>query len=344
VDVEYAAGVTRERVDNLGSAGALVALVERARDPDLPLLVRQEAFGALVERFQDLAYAYAYALLGDPHLAQDAAQETFLAAYRHLDQLRTPAAFSSWLRQIVRTQCGRLRRGKEPLAAPDALGSLDSLEGTGTARAAPRRSEAPLTATTTTTIGGDPAAEVESRELRAAVVRALQTLPAREREATVLFYFAGYAQPEIAAFLRVPANTVKKRLQSARKRLQERMLEMADDALHEYGRERLPSRDDRFAETVRFLLAFDSAAAEGELPLVELLLVDGFDVNDRDADGRTLLSWAAQRGHLDAAELLLRHGADANARDRTGITPLAWAERAGHRTLAALLRRHGGTR
>jgi ankyrin repeat protein len=185
---------------------------------------------------------------------------------------------------------------------------------------------------------------------------------------TVLFYLSGYPQHEIARFLDVPVNTIRKRLQSARKRLQERMLAMADDALREYGREHLPSRDERFVETVRFLTTLESAAAEGELPLVELLLVDGLDVNSRDADGRTLLSLAAQRGHLDAVEFLLRHGADVNARDEgppsrretragwrpegpgqskgtgEGTTPLGWAERAGHRTVAALLHRHGGVR
>jgi ankyrin repeat protein len=114
------------------------------------------------------------------------------------------------------------------------------------------------------------------------------------------------------------------------------------DVLHEHGREHLPSRDKRFLETVRFLTAFEAAAAEGELPLIELLLVDGMDVNARDADGRTLLSWAAQRGHADAAELLLRHGAEVNVRDRTGKTPLSWAVRAKHPTVAQVLRQHGG--
>ncbi len=117
------------------------------------------------------------------------------------------------------------------------------------------------------------------------------------------------------------------------------MMTIMDDALREHGNRYLPSRDPRLTESLRFLTAFD-AASEGELPLVELLLVDGLDVDTADAGGRTLLSWAAQRGNLDAVEVLIKHGANVNGRDAAGVTPLGWAERAGHRAVAALLRRH----
>lgn len=53
----------------------------------------KEAFDQLVIRFQDMAYASAYAITGDSELAQDAAQEAFLDAYQNLAHLREPAAF-----------------------------------------------------------------------------------------------------------------------------------------------------------------------------------------------------------------------------------------------------------
>src|SRR5688572_16719875 len=93
-------------------------LVARARAPEASLRCRQEAFGELVRRHQDLAYGYAYALLSDPHLAQDATQEAFLTAYRSLGQLRVAGAFPGWLRRIVRTHCRRFTRGARPAAAP----------------------------------------------------------------------------------------------------------------------------------------------------------------------------------------------------------------------------------
>ena len=54
-----------------------------------PLVTRSQAgdadaYGELVRRFQDMAYGYAYALLHNLSLAQDAAQEAFVEAYRCL--------------------------------------------------------------------------------------------------------------------------------------------------------------------------------------------------------------------------------------------------------------------
>ena len=56
--------------------------VERAREGD-PV-----AFDTLVRRFRHMAVAYAYSLLGDFHLAEDAAQEAFVRAFRDIASLR----------------------------------------------------------------------------------------------------------------------------------------------------------------------------------------------------------------------------------------------------------------
>ena len=66
----------------------VTVLVEAARGGDL------EAFRRLVMRFQDMAYGYAFSLLGDFHRAQDAAQEAFVEAYRDLRDLREAELFS----------------------------------------------------------------------------------------------------------------------------------------------------------------------------------------------------------------------------------------------------------
>src|SRR5437763_10117781 len=98
-----------------------------------------EAFGRIVRRFQDMAVGYAASLLGDFHLAEDAAQEAFLEAWRDLPQLREPAAFAGWLRRIVFKQCHRLTRGRRlptvPLEAAAALASPEP----GPAEVAERR-------------------------------------------------------------------------------------------------------------------------------------------------------------------------------------------------------------
>ena len=60
-----------------------------------------DAYETIVRRFQDMAIGYAHSVLGDYHLAEDAAQEAFVQAYLKLGQLTQPMAFLSWLRRIV---------------------------------------------------------------------------------------------------------------------------------------------------------------------------------------------------------------------------------------------------
>ncbi len=59
----------------------LASLVSKVCSGDL------KAFEQIVVRFQDMAYGYSYSILKDFHLAEDAAQEAFIEAYRQLPQL-----------------------------------------------------------------------------------------------------------------------------------------------------------------------------------------------------------------------------------------------------------------
>jgi DNA-directed RNA polymerase specialized sigma24 family protein len=78
----------------------------------------KDAFGCIVRRFQNMAYAGAYAMLGDSGLAQDAAQEAFIDAYLSLAKLREPAAFPGWFRRIIIKHSERQIRGKRVLIVP----------------------------------------------------------------------------------------------------------------------------------------------------------------------------------------------------------------------------------
>ncbi|HEX2924129.1 MAG TPA: sigma-70 family RNA polymerase sigma factor [Chloroflexota bacterium] len=179
----------------------IVPLIRRARTGD------SEAYGVIVGRFQDMAYAYAYAILNDFHLAQDAAQEAFIEAYRCLPSLREELAFPAWFKRIVYKHCDRLTRGKRLATAP-----LESIAETAS----------PLPG---------PAEEAERHELARRVQEAIRELPVGQRVVTTLFYINGYSHQEIADFLEVPAKTVKSRLHASRGRLRERMLEMVEDEL-----------------------------------------------------------------------------------------------------------------
>jgi ankyrin repeat protein len=189
----------------------------------------------------------------------------------------------------------------------------------------------------------DPALVIEGRERRAALASAVRALPTGQRLVTRLFYVGGYPQQQIAARLSLPLTTVKKRLQAARRHLQARMVVLMADDL---PRQRTPrpgrSFAARFVRMLRVLTLF--ATPDANESLLELLLVDGLDVNTPDDDGRTLLSWAAQRGQVETISWLLERGAWLNARDRAGLTPLGWAERTQQHAAAALLRQSGGVR
>jgi RNA polymerase sigma-70 factor (ECF subfamily) len=81
-------------------------LVRRAQAADV------EAYGRLVQATQKMTYAVALGVVRDPALAQDAAQEAYLRAFRRLNELQEPAAFVSWLRRIVITVALNMRRAR----------------------------------------------------------------------------------------------------------------------------------------------------------------------------------------------------------------------------------------
>jgi RNA polymerase sigma factor (sigma-70 family) len=244
-------------------------LVDQARDAGSGLAERQEAFGELVTCFQDMAFACAYSVLGDSYLAEDAAQEAFVAAWQSLDQLRAPGAFPGWLRRIVLTQCNRLTRGKRLQIVP--------LEA-GEQAASP---------------GPDPHAAAEQRQLRRRVLAALKTLPEKERLVTTLFYVNGYTQADIGEFLQVPLTTVNKRLYSARQRLKESVVEMFRNNLR---RER-PSRDPSFADKVRARLR--PFSEQDWLPVSAIAA----DASDPEAERL----WLRTRREFDERHYVRRH-------------------------------------
>ena len=76
--------------------------------------------------------------------------------------------------------------------------------------------------------------------------------------------------------------------------------------------------------------------------LVAYLLTKGVDVNAVMDDRVTALHLAAQRGNIPIADLLLQHGANINAIDAKGWTPLDRAEKWKHEDMVVFLRKGGG--
>lgn len=226
----------------------MIREIELLRVPGIEADERATAFSRVVQTYQDMAFGYAYALLGDAHLAEDATQEAFLAAWQELPKLKEPEAFPGWLKRIVHTQCTRLTRRKR-------LYTVELTEGLG-----PDLWQ------------GDPETTTGAQETEAELRLALQTLPEHERLAVVLYYLDEYTQAEIATFLGIMANTVKQRLFSARKRLQGALGEQVKSLLAQ----RKPSRDDSFVNLVRMLVAVRCVANPG---------IDGLEIAVRQSNG-----------------------------------------------------------
>lgn len=195
--------------------------IAKASDTRESLSVRHEAFAELVKRFQDMAFACAYAVLGDSYLAEDVAQEAFVSAWQKLDQLHEIDAFPGWFKRIVLTQCNRLTRGKRLQIVPLELGA-----------------ESPTSAP-------NPHIVAEQSQILGRVLKAISVLPENERMVTTLFYVDGYTQTDISHFLEVPVSTVNKRLYTARQRLKG-SVRLVKDNLHNQR----PSRDRNFSDRV----------------------------------------------------------------------------------------------
>jgi RNA polymerase sigma factor (sigma-70 family) len=179
------------------------------------------AYEAIVRRFQDMAVAYGYAALGDWQLAEDAAQEAFIAAYCELPALRDPLAFPGWFRRIVIKHIDRIRRRRRHCIALDELSDFP-VDQPG------------------------PSDIAEQQELHESILAAIHSLSTPHREVVALFYIGTCSQNDISAFLGVPVSTVKMRLFHARRLLRAELVGRIEHGLPE----RRPSRDARFVEKI----------------------------------------------------------------------------------------------
>jgi RNA polymerase sigma factor (sigma-70 family) len=167
-------------------------LVSRARRGD------EAAFGALVDAFADIAFRTAYLVTGDAAEAEDAAQEAFVKAYRAIDRFREGSPFRPWLLRIVGNTARNRRR-----SAGRQLGLRLRAQAQ-----APSAESAP-----------SPEADLLRSERRAALLEAINALPADDRLVIGARYFLDMPEAEIAALAGVAQGTVKSRLFRARRRL-----------------------------------------------------------------------------------------------------------------------------
>src|SRR5215469_1379512 len=192
-------------------------LIERARGGD------EAAFSQLVGPYRNELQVHCYRILGSLHDAEDAVQETMLAAWKGLDGFERRASIRTWLYKVATSRCLLALRSarRRPqtdwpppgLALPDASGRNDVtwLEPYPDALLAGLADSVP-----------GPEARIESAEaISLAFITALQLLPPRQRAALVLRDVLGFHASEVAEMLESTQESVTSALKRARATVQQ---------------------------------------------------------------------------------------------------------------------------
>ena len=167
-------------------------LVLRARAGD------REAYELIVVERGEHLYRTALAILGHEADARDATQDALIAGWQRLTDLRDPDRFEAWLGRILVNQCRMALR---------ARGRVREMQWPTDANYRPPTDRPPASAETL------------------AFDEAFERLSADQRAILVLHHLHGYGVREIAAWLGIPAGTVKWRLSRARGALRDALAE-----------------------------------------------------------------------------------------------------------------------
>jgi RNA polymerase sigma factor (sigma-70 family) len=162
-----------------------------------------QAFGALVERYQRVVSAVSYSRTRDQALSEDVAQETFIAAWRQLDQLREPGRLRSWLCGIARNLARKARRrtDREVPGEPELLARDNPFEAVCEAQA------------------------------ERVVVEALARVPETYRDVLVLYYRESLSVREISHALGITEAAALQRLSRGRQYLANGLTSLVEKSL-----------------------------------------------------------------------------------------------------------------
>jgi RNA polymerase sigma-70 factor (ECF subfamily) len=156
-------------------------LVERAQSGD------HDAFSVLVRASFPRVYRVARLILRDPDRAQDAVQETFVLAWRHIRALREADAWDAWLNRLTVRACYRAAQGvrRRDLVEVHAMPDLETPGLLDFSQSIVERDQ---------------------------LTRELGRLPIDQRTVMVLHFYLDLPLTEAAEILAIPVGTVKSRL------------------------------------------------------------------------------------------------------------------------------------
>jgi RNA polymerase sigma-70 factor (ECF subfamily) len=171
-------------------------------------------FEAFVQRFQDMVYATAVRLLGNPADAEDAAQTVFLRAFQRYDEVVVSPAAAGWLKTTTRNVClnhlSRYRSRWRFFSEMADEGRADYADGLAS-------DVLPIVE------------QLERADLAAALEQAVRALPDHQRVPLVLFHFEQASYQEIAVTLSVSVAKVKSDIHRGREALKKHLA--ADDGI-----------------------------------------------------------------------------------------------------------------
>jgi RNA polymerase sigma factor (sigma-70 family) len=163
-----------------------------------------DAFGALVERYQDVVCAVSYSRTGDRALSEDVAQDTFIAAWRQLGQLREPGRLRSWLCGIARNLARKARRRTEREAPLERIVVFE---------------------------GANPFDQAAAAESDRVVRDALSRVPETYRDVLVLYYREHRSIRDVAVALGITEAAALQRLARGRQYLADGVTDLVERSL-----------------------------------------------------------------------------------------------------------------
>ncbi|MFO7769159.1 MAG: RNA polymerase sigma factor [bacterium] len=170
-----------------------------------------EAFTSLMDLYEDRLFGFGMRMCGHREDAEDIFQETFLTAFRKLDQYRGEGSLKSWLFKIASSHCLKKRRKRS--GEPDQHLSVEELT--------PERlrpiSQGP-------SLTGDPEVPLEvvlKDELSRHITGAIEALPPDYRVVLMLRDVEGFSTGETAEMLELSESAVKSRLHRGRMAVRE---------------------------------------------------------------------------------------------------------------------------
>lgn len=167
-------------------------------------------FETFMKNYQSMVFTTAYRLLGHEPEAEDVAQEVFLKAYDHFDDLATSPTAGGWLKTVARNlSLNYLTRYRNRWKFFSEFEEPGEEEG--------RDFAAELAAPDTHT------ATLEAADQRELLEEALDKLPAAQRVPLVLYHFENLSYEEIARQLKVSLGKVKTDIHRGREALRRKL-------------------------------------------------------------------------------------------------------------------------